>query len=184
VSHGQVALVNDTRNPKIGLVNMVFNKARPPFQEMWGDKDDACLQDMVECLYFWQSKPGDQLSGSNIDYYFEYPSQIFGDTQACCSYCSRIRYLVDPADAPAAGEHFYKCRERMASIGFAPIQFSVMHQDDWPDDALANAWWAVTGKNTDVFERLCEGGGTILVCVSDERLKRIIARIRDLAAQG
>lgn len=151
--YGGAALVKDIRSPKIELVNKIFTISRIPLPFLWREEEAVTWQNMVDCISFAQTREGSQESGSAVEYYFQFPKQVFGgDANVCCSSCTELKFVVDPEDATALGEHFHQSYEAMAKLGF-PIQFGVMHQEDWPDSALAKAWYAACGKKIDTFKK-------------------------------
>lgn len=76
--HGMVAIVKDTRSPKIEMVNRVFNKIRSPISFVWTEDEAATWKDMESCLSFYPTRMGGQATGSKVRYYFQYPKQAFG----------------------------------------------------------------------------------------------------------
>jgi len=145
------ALVKDVRSEKIGLVDKVFGTERSSFLKDWTEEEKAVTwNDMMKCTFIAQTREGIVETGSEIHYYFQYPKQIFGDVQVCCSPAFSSTFLVDPQDATALGEHFYLCYTAMAAIGF-PITLAIIHNDDWPVSAIADTWWAASGNNLGKF---------------------------------
>jgi hypothetical protein len=59
--------------------------------------------------------------------------------------------MVDERDAGYLGEHYRKCRDAMASIGF-PLEFDFKHPQNWSDSAIAKAVWAAAEEDIEAIE--------------------------------
>ncbi len=159
---GSAALVKDIHSPKIGLVNSVFGMERPCRLAEWTEEEKSLtMDDLLDCATFRRSKEGNLETGSIVTYYFSHPKQVFGGESVCCSPCHKLPFNVDPSDADAVGNHFHKCYQALAKIGFL-IEFVIVHIDDWDDTAIAEAWWAASGKDMSVFQGWFDNGTVLL----------------------
>jgi hypothetical protein len=154
LARGGAALVKNIRSPKIELVNKVFVEERPIFLKSWkGDGERVVVQDFLNCISFRRAhdKTNPETS-SIIRYLFQYQKQVFPGEYVCCSPCLNVELPLDPGDANAMGEHFRKCHQSLAAVGFL-VELCIVHVDDWSDEAFAEAFWAATGKEMHTFQK-------------------------------
>ena len=59
-------------------------------------------RDLMRCTSF--ARIQDNYESPNFVFYnFQYPNQVFGDADVCCSPCRDMSFPVDPRDAAALG---------------------------------------------------------------------------------
>lgn len=176
----RVGLIKDIRSPMIGLVNTVFTNVRFPTLEEWTEAETSITwKQMMQSLFIAQTREGTQEEGSNVCYNFQQPKQVFGDEDVGYSPCFSSSFLVDPEDGALSGDHFHRCYKAMSSIGF-PITLAICHKEDWPVSAIAETWWAASGKNTDTFEKWIKND---IGLVTGEMTRRtmVISTVREMA---
>lgn len=182
-ARGGAALVKETRSPKMDLVDKVFGVERPLFLKNWKDEEKTIMmQDFNECINYRQSDEVNSVTASGIQYFFQYHKQVFpGNENLCCSPCLALEFAVDENDADSLGEHFHKCYEALARIGLF-IELVVMHLDDWPDKAFAEAWWAAAGKDRSTFEKwIMDDHALVSRRLDRERALRVISLVDEIA---
>ena len=147
VDIGNAAIIWDSNSPKSRLINGIF----------WGERHAIPVvpwREAMDCFYFKPTRNTDD--GQNqflVKYYFEFPKQVFGgDSNVCCSPCLEFKFLIDPVDANAVGQHFFLCYKALTKIGFL-LEFVLNNQMERSDDVLAKAWWAACGKDKTTFEK-------------------------------
>jgi hypothetical protein len=174
-------IIKNLNSSKIDLVNKVFSNQRVPISFFWSEDETVTINDMTECLAFKATCYGDQTSGTAVEYYFQFPEQAPGGADMCSSSCLDIRPAIDPADANALGEHFFLCYRAMSALGYL-IQFHLWHASDWPDDAIARAWWAACGKDMATFDKWMDERDGAIDCraVDNDRLDSIIGLVFEM----
>ena len=165
-------IIGNSNSSKSQLVYKVFTNQRIPISFFWSTDEAVTIHDIVECLSFRTTRVGDQTSGSGVEYIFQFPEQVFGGAEVCCSSCLEMRPAIDPADANALGEHFFQCYCAMSALGFS-IQLYLRHASDWPDDAIARAFWAACGKDSATFDKWMKRDKDGPLCWSASLLERL-----------
>lgn len=178
-------LIKDTRSSKIELVNKVFCTERSTNEDTWGDGETVSYEDFKSCTCFAPTagETGNE-ARSYVTYVFEFCSQVFGEDadDLCCSQCFYFENYIAPEDATALGKHFHGCYKAMSSVGFY-IGLDVLQQEGWPDESLAELWFAAAGENINTFNTWIENELALCVRIDDkERMASIVARIRELAS--
>lgn len=98
----------------------------------------------------------------------------------CCSPMFEHNFIVDPVDAKSLGQHFFKSYQALAKLGF-PIEFVLLHQEDWPESALAEAWWAAAGRDMKTFRKWILEKDSPILCRLDRASKdRLIDAVYEL----
>ena len=137
----------------------------------------------MNCFYFKPTRPGDsRRHGFAVQYHFEFSKQVFGgDSNVCCSPCLEFKFLVDPVDANAVGQHFWLCYKALIKIGFK-LEFVLNDQMERSDDVLAKAWWAACGKDKTTFEKwVVKEKGAIFFNLSRDKKDRVIDLVSGMA---
>lgn len=167
------ALLKDVRSPKLALVDKVFAVPRPPTLDDWNEVDSVNYQDMMDCISFVAQEDLDDETRTAVQFVFDYPGQVYGCEDVCCSPCFRLRFDILAKDAAPLGTYFRKARRAMAAIGF-PISMDMRHQEAWPDVAIGKAWFAAAGS-INVFTQWLENDALpFVVRVDEDRRDRII----------
>jgi hypothetical protein len=182
LDYGGAAVFMNSNSPKIDLVTQIFKNKRGPAPFLWSGEEMVTWHDMMDCFSFKTTREGDQASGSGAEYHFQFPRQVFGHGEVCCSPCLEIKTLVDPLDADALGEHFHKSYSAATKFGFY-LELVIQHQQDWPDDALARAWWAACGRRKATFDEwINEENGALYVCprLGNDKFNRIIHLVHEM----
>ena len=177
---GGAALVKDIRSPKIELVNKVFMQQRPIFLKSWKDDGKRVVQqDFLDCISFRRAHVETDIETSSvIRYLFQYHKQVFpGEASVCCSPCLSLELPLDPGDANVMGEHFRKCYQSLAAVGLL-VELCIIHVDDWPDEAFAEAWWAAAGKDMHTFQKwISENNTPLSPRLDSRRLIRVVSLV-------
>jgi hypothetical protein len=187
---GEAALFKDTRNAKNDLVNKLFEGKRSIYLIDWEEEDKKAFtfSDLNSCLCLPQARRATVETGTNINYFFQHSKQVFeGATGICCSPCFRFPLAIDIGDATAVGDHFHRSFDGLAKMGFL-IELSVVHIEDYPDEALAEMWYAASGKNSATFHKWIDSGtvlhterALLAKFLSEVRLNRVVALVDELA---
>jgi hypothetical protein len=180
-SDNGVALFSDTRSPHNELIDKVFLKKRSDKLKEWTeDERQVTWTDFAKCTSFPASTQAlDPTEGSTVFYSFEFPNQVYGSADVCCTPALRVRYMVDERDAVSLGEHYRKCRDAMASIGF-PLEFDFKRPQNWSDSAIAKAIWAAAEEDIETIEDWRENSFPFRLRVPHDRFDRIMDRIYEL----
>lgn len=181
IKGGGAALFRDVRSSDNDLVEKVFMEERSSELEEWTEEEKKVKwRDYTRCISFPAAKTrNDPDTGSTVYYAFEFPSQVFGSADVCCSPALKLRFSPGKEDAVVLGKHFRKCRDAMTAIGF-PIDMDIKHPENWSDETIAVVLGSVAG-NFDTLEEWVEDD-TVPVdfCVGHGRYSSVMGRALNL----